>query len=106
LIAGYMIGYGIGRLWVELLRIDEANTIFGLRVNVWMSFVLIGGGLAIMLWPGGAKEDLDEPLEDDADVDLDLAGDDDDVDDIGPDDESDVDLEDLEDLEDEDIVRS
>ncbi len=29
------MGYAAGRLWIETLRIDEANTIFGVRVNVF-----------------------------------------------------------------------
>jgi len=31
----YVMGYAAGRLWIETLRIDEANTIFGIRVNVF-----------------------------------------------------------------------
>jgi prolipoprotein diacylglyceryl transferase len=46
LVAIYVLGYGIGRLWVESLRIDEAHHLFGLRWNVWVSILLIvaGGG--------------------------------------------------------------
>ncbi len=51
LIALYFIGYGIGRGWVEALRIDPANDVFGLRINLWMSLALIIGGLVLIFWP-------------------------------------------------------
>jgi prolipoprotein diacylglyceryl transferase len=49
LFAGYVLGYGIGRLWVEDLRIDEASLIWGVRVNIWMSSILILGSLAYIV---------------------------------------------------------
>jgi prolipoprotein diacylglyceryl transferase len=58
LIAVYLIGYGIGRWWVESLRIDPANEIAGLRVNIWMSIALILGGLAVIIWPRRQSSDL------------------------------------------------
>lgn len=36
----YVLGYAVGRLWVELLRSDNASLILGVRVNVWMSLVV------------------------------------------------------------------
>lgn len=36
----YVALYSIGRLSIETIRIDEANTIAGLRVNVWVSAVI------------------------------------------------------------------
>jgi len=44
----YVLLYTAGRLWIELLRVDEANLIGGLRVNVWTS-VLVGIGAALYL---------------------------------------------------------
>lgn len=41
----YLVGYGAGRLWVEALRIDPATLVGPLRVNTWMSLLLIAGGL-------------------------------------------------------------
>jgi len=38
----YLFGYFLGRLWVEALRSDEANTIFGLRINIWTSLIVMG----------------------------------------------------------------
>ena len=51
LISIYMLGYGLGRLWIEAVRIDPANELAGLRVNIWMSIVLIVGALVIIAWP-------------------------------------------------------
>ncbi len=45
--AVYVALYTLGRLWIELLRIDSANEILGQRLNVWTS--LIVGGVATVL---------------------------------------------------------
>jgi len=42
----YVFSYCVGRFFIELIRIDTANTIAGLRVNVWVS-VLVGAGAAL-----------------------------------------------------------
>ena len=42
----YVGAYCLGRFFIELIRIDTANTIAGLRVNVWVS-VLVGVGAAL-----------------------------------------------------------
>lgn len=52
-LAVYIAGYGLGRLWVESLRIDEATLLFGLRVNIWTSLLAIAGGLLWLFWGGG-----------------------------------------------------
>jgi len=36
----YVLGYAIGRLWVESLRIDEASLIFGVRINIWVAIIV------------------------------------------------------------------
>jgi prolipoprotein diacylglyceryl transferase len=43
LFALYVGGYGLGRLWVEALRIDEAAHLAGIRVNIWVSLLAIAG---------------------------------------------------------------
>jgi phosphatidylglycerol---prolipoprotein diacylglyceryl transferase len=43
----YVALYTLGRLWIELLRVDPANHILGLRVNVWTS-LLLGIGAAVL----------------------------------------------------------
>ncbi len=46
LFALYIALYCLGRLWIELIRVDPANEILGLRVNVWVSLVGIVAGSA------------------------------------------------------------
>ena len=46
----YVMIYTMGRLWIELLRIDDANHILGLRVNTWVStLVFIGAVVAFVV---------------------------------------------------------
>lgn len=47
LFALYIALYCFGRLWIELIRIDPANHILGLRVNVWVSII---GLAAASVW--------------------------------------------------------
>ena len=42
----YVAAYCLGRFFIELIRIDSANTIAGLRVNLWVS-VAVGAGAAL-----------------------------------------------------------
>ncbi|MDP4013403.1 MAG: prolipoprotein diacylglyceryl transferase [Candidatus Nanopelagicales bacterium] len=44
----YIALYCLGRLGVEWLRIDTANIIFGLRLNIWTS-ILVGLGAVVWL---------------------------------------------------------
>lgn len=39
LFASYVAGYCFGRFWIEMLRSDYATTLFGIRINVFTSFV-------------------------------------------------------------------
>ena len=48
----YVAGYGLGRLWVESLRIDFATEVGGFRVNIWISMLAIAGGLLWLFWKG------------------------------------------------------
>ena len=46
----YVVLYTTGRLWIELLRIDPASIVLGLRLNVWTSIVVgLGALLAFAL---------------------------------------------------------
>jgi len=38
--AAYVVAYCAGRFFIELIRIDAANPIAGLRVNVWVSVIV------------------------------------------------------------------
>jgi len=78
----YLALYAVGRAWIEALRIDEANELFGLRLNDYvMAVVLIGALVYLRLRRGAGREspaelapvgdasggdDTDEP--DDADL--------------------------------------
>lgn len=42
----YVLIYTAGRLWIEMLRVDQANTVLGLRLNVWTSAILLIGSAA------------------------------------------------------------
>ena len=44
--SAYVALYSIGRLFIEIIRIDQANTIAGLRVNVWVSAIVATLALA------------------------------------------------------------
>ena len=55
LLAVYTLGYGLGRLWIEAVRIDPASLLLGVRVNIWMSLVLImASALYLLLTRGRA----------------------------------------------------
>ena len=80
----YVFGYGLGRLWIEAIRSDEASIVLGLRVNIWLSLALIiSGGIALMgarrddsledkvtLEDEMAETDADEVVPDEADADV------------------------------------
>ena len=38
--SAYVMAYCLGRFFIELIRIDTANTIAGLRVNVWVTLLV------------------------------------------------------------------
>jgi prolipoprotein diacylglyceryl transferase len=62
----YVLGYFTGRLWVEALRSDFANTVLGLRVNTWTSLLGIGAVAAFLAARGLRRraDDSDEPYGD------------------------------------------
>jgi prolipoprotein diacylglyceryl transferase len=49
----YVMGYTLGRVWIEALRSDPANHILGLRLNIWTSIIVFLLGLAWFLRHGG-----------------------------------------------------
>lgn len=61
----YVLYYTIGRLWIEMLRIDEAQIVLGLRLNVWTSIVVGLGALIAFLVIGrrhpGREEAVSQP---------------------------------------------
>jgi prolipoprotein diacylglyceryl transferase len=55
----YVMAYTAGRLWIELLRVDPANTVLGLRLNVWTSIIVFLGALAAFVLRRGPREVLE-----------------------------------------------
>jgi prolipoprotein diacylglyceryltransferase len=49
----YVMGYTVGRAWIEALRKDHANHILGLRLNDWTSLIVFIGGLVWFIRHGG-----------------------------------------------------
>jgi prolipoprotein diacylglyceryl transferase len=95
--AVYVMGYTLGRTWIELMRTDDATQVFGVRVNVWVSIlVFIGAAVYFVLARSrGEREDpsllhgkdappVDEP-GDEAKPDTDADSDDADADDADED---------------------
>lgn len=46
----YVGGYALGRLWVEALRADAASEIAGVRVNIWMSVIVLLAAAGVGVW--------------------------------------------------------
>ncbi|MDQ6715588.1 MAG: prolipoprotein diacylglyceryl transferase [Actinomycetota bacterium] len=60
----YIAGYPVGRGVIELMRTDDANTIFGLRVNSWVSMLVFLLGVALFVWFGRRADPVEESLGD------------------------------------------
>lgn len=46
----YMIWYGLGRSWLELLRLDPTSSApLGLPINTWMSLLVVIAGVVILM---------------------------------------------------------
>ena len=58
----YVLGYSLGRLWIEFIRVDFASELAGVRVNIWVMLGLILGSVVYLLWDRGS-EDEDQPAE-------------------------------------------
>jgi prolipoprotein diacylglyceryltransferase len=52
----YVMAYSAGRCWIEMLRIDDANHFFGIRLNVFTSIVVFLLALAYFLRVKGPRE--------------------------------------------------
>lgn len=59
----YVTLYPVGRIWMEWMRDDPANRIFGQRVNVWVCIIVFIGGLIGLIvcsrrHPNGPREPI------------------------------------------------
>ena len=60
----YVLGYSLGRLWIEFIRVDFASELAGVRVNIWVMLALILGSVAYLLW--GRGDDGEDDSEEEA----------------------------------------
>jgi phosphatidylglycerol---prolipoprotein diacylglyceryl transferase len=81
LFAVYVMGYGIGRYWVEALRIDpvELSDVGGLRWNQWVALAAIVGGAMYLVATRGRR--WPDPVDDE--ITYDEITDDEIIDDVG-----------------------
>ncbi|RQX00765.1 prolipoprotein diacylglyceryl transferase [Micromonospora inaquosa] len=54
----YVMGYTVGRFWIELMRTDDANQILGLRLNVWTAALVFLGALIYFVRVRGPRDYL------------------------------------------------
>jgi prolipoprotein diacylglyceryl transferase len=70
----YVVLYTAGRVWIEALRIDPAETVLGLRLNVWTSIVVGLGALVAFVVVGrrhpGRETTVQLRSEDDQDAEV------------------------------------
>ncbi|MFI9527573.1 prolipoprotein diacylglyceryl transferase [Micromonospora rosaria] len=52
----YVMGYTVGRFWIEIMRTDEANRILGVRLNVWTAALVFLGALIYFVRVRGPRE--------------------------------------------------
>jgi prolipoprotein diacylglyceryl transferase len=62
----YLMWYGLGRTWIETLRINLSSEFLGVRINVWAALVTVFIGIllfTILLRYGHSRDVLVEQLE-------------------------------------------
>jgi prolipoprotein diacylglyceryl transferase len=67
LIFVYMIGYGVGRGWIEALRIDTVERYAGLSRNNWIALLIVVVG-AVGLWWWERRESPADDVRDDSET--------------------------------------
>lgn len=58
----YVAGYTAGRFWIEALRIDEANYILGLRLNIWVSIIVFTAAVIYLYRSNRRGNTSDKPV--------------------------------------------
>ena len=66
LLAVYVVGYLVARLWLETIRIDPATEVGGVRINIWMSIIGIAIAGGWLLLRGRRPEDQVDDADDDS----------------------------------------
>lgn len=63
LMASYVGGYGLGRFWVEGLRIDPAKSGGGLRLNQWVAIAMMAGCLIYLVIDSRKAKNISQPSD-------------------------------------------
>ena len=63
LMALYVGGYGLGRFWVEGLRIDPAKSGGGLRLNQWIAILMMVGCLVYLVIDRRRAKNISQPSD-------------------------------------------
>jgi prolipoprotein diacylglyceryl transferase len=58
----YVMLYTAGRVWIEYLRVDEAELVLGLRLNVWTSVLIFLVALVAFVVVGRRTRDVPESI--------------------------------------------
>ncbi|NEG96816.1 prolipoprotein diacylglyceryl transferase [Bifidobacterium sp. SMB2] len=58
--AMYLMWYGVGRTWIEMLRINFSTEILGLRINVWTALIVFVLGVVLFLALGRRGHSVEE----------------------------------------------
>jgi len=61
LLAVYVVGYLVARLWLETVRIDPATELAGVRINIWMSVIGIAVAGGLLAWRGRGSISAEAP---------------------------------------------
>ena len=93
LFAMYVVGYAVGRFWIEGLRIDPAHTFGGLRLNQWVAAIAAVLAALYLVLDWARHRDLEPVADGDPDPDLDPDADPDPQFDSDPDSDPDLDRE-------------
>lgn len=66
----YLALYAVGRAWIEALRVDDASTLFGLRLNDYVMAVVLAGSVAFLVARRGHRREVvvQDPLVAEPDV--------------------------------------
>ena len=57
----YVAAYCVGRAWIEALRIDDAHTLFGLRLNDYVSLVVFLAATAFLVLRRSPVQEAESP---------------------------------------------
>jgi prolipoprotein diacylglyceryl transferase len=59
----YVAAYTVGRFWIEALRVDPANEVLGMRLNNWVSLLVLGGAVAYIVASARRRPGRETPDE-------------------------------------------